>query len=126
MAKPSPKPSLPRAKRRKPFALAEAKSPASERSALKKVVSVGVGLKALSTLPDDTFITDLECEMITRLSRTSLWRIEHGLDRSGKQAFEPEPLLKSYHLGRKRKVRRLGDLREFVRRRLEASTPAAA
>jgi len=62
-------------------------------------------------------------EAITRLDRVSLWRIENGLDRHGRERFEPEPLLKSYKLGPKRKVRLLGNVRRYVRKRLGA--PAA-
>jgi hypothetical protein len=81
----------------------------------------GAELRVLFGLPDEAFVTDAESSMITRLSRTSIWRIEHGLDRNGRKAFPPEPLLKSIKIGPKRKVRRLGDLRKFVRQREEAS-----
>jgi hypothetical protein len=86
---------------------------------------LGRTLKVIEALPDDVLVTDPECEAITRLDRVSLWRIEHGLDGHGNERFDPEPLLKSYKLGPKRKVRLLGNVRLYVRKRLGAvpSTP---
>lgn len=78
-------------------------------------------LQALEKLPDSTKVGDLEAALFTGLSRTSLWRIEHGLDRSGRQVSDPDPLLKSVKMGPKRKVRVLGNLRSYVRRRCEAA-----
>jgi len=75
-------------------------------------------LQALLSLPDEAFVTDSECELITRLSRCTLHRLEHGLDRHGVRAFPPEPLLKSTKMGPKRKVRLLGNLRKFVHQRM--------
>ena len=72
--------------------------------------SYGEMLQALEALPDSAFVTDVECEALTRLSRTSLWRLE-----------QREPLLKSVMMGPKRKVRALGKVREFIRQRIAAA-----
>jgi hypothetical protein len=109
---------------KKPRKRQTAKSPAPAQ--LTQLESIGVGLKALRALPDETFVTDGECEIITRLSRTSIWRIEHGLDRQGRKTLPPEPLLKSIKIGPKRKVRLLGNLRKYVRQREEVSGSIAA
>jgi hypothetical protein len=92
----------------------------SNALALKSLAVIGSALKAIENFPDDSLITDAECEAITRLDRTSLWRIEHGLNRQGRKEFAPEKLLKSYKLGPKRKVRRLGDVRKYVESRINA------
>jgi predicted DNA-binding transcriptional regulator AlpA len=76
------------------------------------LAEIGEILRALEGVPDDAFVTDAECMAITRLSRTSLWRLE-----------QTEPLLRSTKLGPKRKARRLGNVREFLRKR-EASVVA--
>lgn len=76
---------------------------------------LGDTIRALEALPDTAFITDAESEALTRLSRTSLWRLERT-----------EPLLKSIRLGPKRKVRRLGDVRKFIEQCIASAEHAAA
>jgi hypothetical protein len=71
-------------------------------------------LNAIKQLPDEAFVTDGQCEAITGLSRTSLWRLERS-----------EPLLRSVKLGPKRKVRQLGNVRAFVQKCLAGSAAAA-
>jgi hypothetical protein len=79
----------------------------------------------LQALPDEAFVTEIECEALTRLSRTTLHRIEHGLDRLMQPRFEPEPLLKSVKMGPKRKARPLGNIRKFIKKRVDRSQAAA-
>lgn len=88
--------------------------PRAANAALQPALSSET-LQALELLPDTAFITDAESEALTRLSRTSLWRLERT-----------EPLLKSVKLGPKRKVRVLGKVREFIRQRVAAAESAAA
>jgi hypothetical protein len=100
--------------------------PRAVTAALGQLQSCAQFLEKLSDLPDDAKITDAECEALTRLSRSTLWRIEHGLNRKGERVFPAEPLLHSIKMGPKRKVRVLGRVREFVRRRMNAGEPLAA
>jgi hypothetical protein len=73
-------------------------------------------LAELGKLPDSFNIDEAACEAITGVSRTTLWRIEHGFDHVGRVVREPEPLLRSFKVGPKRKLRNLGDVRAFMRR----------
>jgi hypothetical protein len=93
----------------------------------RRLAVFGPILAELRGLPDDFNVDETACEAITGVSRTTLWRIEHGLDRSGKVVRPPELLLRSFKVGPKRKLRVLGDVRAFVRRqRAQGSASLAA
>jgi hypothetical protein len=64
------------------------------------------------------------CEAINPPATT--WRIERGLDRGDQPVRAPEPLLRTFKVGPKRKLRMLGDVRTHVlRERTQCAVVAA-